>query len=412
MADTPELTTLASVVARTGGALQTGPFGSQLHASDYQSTGTPLVMPVNLGDNEIREGGIARIGATDVHRLRRHALRDGDIVFSRRGDVGRRSLVREKEVGWLCGTGCLAAKFGTDRRAVNPAYVAEYLGSNAAQTWLVDNAVGGTMLNLNTGILAALPVLLPPKHEQNRIVSAFGDVQQTIKTLERLIAKKQAIKQGMMQQLLTGRARLPGFTDDWRQSTVGAEFDVQLGKMLDAAKNAGVVKPYLGNRAVQWGRIDVSAAGSVPMTPSDIHRYRLQAGDLLVCEGGEVGRAAVWRNELSECYFQKALHRLRPRSGYDIRVMQALLELWSSVGSFADYVTQTSIAHLPREKFVEMPLPLPSIAEQTAIGDLVEDLDREIACVDRRIVKHRAIKQGMMQQLLTGRTRLPVEAAS
>ncbi|KLI09277.1 hypothetical protein ABW05_31270 [Mycolicibacterium senegalense] len=268
------------------------------------------------------------------------------------------------------------------------------------------------MLNLNTGILAALPVLLPPKHEQNRIVSAFGDVQQTIKTLERLIAKKQAIKQGMMQQLLTGRARLPGFTDDWRQSTVGAEFDVQLGKMLDAAKNAGVVKPYLGNRAVQWGRIDVSAAGSVPMTPSDIHRYRLQAGDLLVCEGGEVGRAAVWRNELSECYFQKALHRLRPRNGYDIRVMQALLELWSSVGSFADYVTQTSIAHLPREKFVEMPLPLPSIAEQTAIGDLVEDLDREIACVDRRIVKHRAIKQGMMQQLLTGRTRLSGASAS
>lgn len=411
MTDAPEFTTLGSVVMRTGGTLQTGPFGSQLHASDYQSTGTPLVMPVNLGDNEIREEGIARIGATDTDRLRRHALRDSDIVFSRRGDVGRRSLVREKEVGWLCGTGCLAARFGTDRTFVNPAYVAEYLGSNTAQTWLVDNAVGGTMPNLNTTILAALPVLLPPKDEQDHIVAAFGDVQQTIKTLERLVAKKQAIKQGMMQQLLTGRTRLPGFTGEWPQSTVGEEFDVQLGKMLDAAKNTGVMKPYVGNRAVQWGRIDVSAAGQVPMSPSDIHRYRLKKGDLLVCEGGEVGRAAIWRNELPECFFQKALHRLRAKKGYDVRVMRALLEFWSSVGSFADYVTQTSIAHLPRERLVEMPLPLPPIVEQRAMGDLVEDLDRQVVCLERRIVKQRAIKQGMLQQLLTGRARLLVEAA-
>src|SRR5580698_6429775 len=88
------VTTLGEVVRRTGGTLQTGPFGSQLHASDYTRFGTPLVMPINLGDNEIRESGIARIGPKDTRRLRRHALREGDIVFSRRGDVGRRSIVR------------------------------------------------------------------------------------------------------------------------------------------------------------------------------------------------------------------------------------------------------------------------------------------------------------------------------
>lgn len=196
-------------------------------------------------------------------------------------------------------------------------------------------------------------------------------------------------------------------TSTWDTSTVGEQFYVQLGKMLDASRNVGVPKPYLGNRAVQWGRIDISARGIVPMTSSDLKRYRLRDGDLLVCEGGDVGRGAIWRNELPECYFQKALHRLRPRNGYDVRLMLALLAHWSSTGIFADFVTQTSIAHLPREKFVQMPLPLPSQAEQRRIGDLLQDVDGLIATLERLIAKKQAIKQGMMQQLLTGRTRLP-----
>ncbi|SFP63021.1 type I restriction enzyme, S subunit [Geodermatophilus dictyosporus] len=196
-------------------------------------------------------------------------------------------------------------------------------------------------------------------------------------------------------------------TSTWATSTVGEQFDVQLGKMLDAAKNVGVPKPYLGNRAVQWGRIDVSAGGVVPMSRADIQRYRLRDGDLLVCEGGEVGRGAIWRNELAECYFQKALHRLRAKHGYDVRLMQALLAYWSSTGAFADFVTQTSIAHLPREKFIQMPLPLPPQPEQGKIGDVLQDVDDLIGTLERLISKKLAIKQGIMQQLLTGSVRLP-----
>lgn len=196
-------------------------------------------------------------------------------------------------------------------------------------------------------------------------------------------------------------------TDGWRTSTVGDEFEVQLGKMLDAAKNVGEAKPYIGNRAVQWGRIDVESAGTVPLNPSDLRRFRLRNGDLLVCEGGEVGRSAIWNDELPECYYQKALHRLRPRSGYDVRLMQALLQHWASSGAFTDYVTQTSIAHLPRDRFIQMPLPCPSPAEQQRIGAVLHNVEILIAALERMIAKKQAIKQGMMQELLTGRTRLP-----
>lgn len=196
-------------------------------------------------------------------------------------------------------------------------------------------------------------------------------------------------------------------TSAWPLSTVGDQFDVQLGKMLDAARNAGDPKPYLGNRAVQWGRIDLSAVGVVPLSRSDLQRFRLKDGDLLVCEGGEVGRAAVWRSELSECYYQKALHRLRPKANYDVRLMVALLEYWSSIGAFADYVTQTSIAHLPREKFIRMPLPVPAAKEQRQIGDALEDAGDLIASIERLTAKKQAVKLGLMQQLLTRQTRLP-----
>ncbi|MGC8116646.1 restriction endonuclease subunit S [Metapseudomonas otitidis] len=195
--------------------------------------------------------------------------------------------------------------------------------------------------------------------------------------------------------------------EDWAVSTVGNEFDIKLGKMLDSEKNVGVPKPYLGNRAVQWGRIDISDLPTVPMTPTDIERFRLQDGDLLVCEGGEVGRAALWSSPIAECYYQKALHRLRPTRGFDSRLMAALLRQWSDSGVLTNYVTQTSIAHLPREKFMGVPMPVPPVAEQRAIATALSDVDALLDALERLIAKKRDLKQATMQQLLTGQTRLP-----
>jgi len=120
--------------------------------------------------------------------------------------------------------------------------------------------------------------------------------------------------------------------EEWEVSTVGREFEIKLGKMLDAEKNVGVPKPYLGNKAVQWDRIDISDLPTVPMSRTDIERFRLRKGDLLVCEGGEVGRAAIWDAPIEECYYQKALHQLRPLRGYDSRLMVAMLRQWSDRG--------------------------------------------------------------------------------
>jgi type I restriction enzyme S subunit len=195
--------------------------------------------------------------------------------------------------------------------------------------------------------------------------------------------------------------------EEWEVSTVGREFDIQLGKMLDAEKNVGIAKPYLGNKSVQWGRVDTTELQTMRMSPADLQRFRLCRGDLLVCEGGEVGRAALWEDQLPECYYQKALHRLRPLNGFDSRLMVACLRFWVDHEKLGDFVSQTSIAHLTKEKFSQVPMAVPPRDEQRAIATALSDADALLTQLDRLIAKKRDIKQAAMQQLLTGKTRLP-----
>jgi type I restriction enzyme S subunit len=173
-----EVLPLGDVCSKGGGNVQTGPFGSQLHASDYVPVGIPFVMPQNIGDNRILTDGVARITQTDAERLSRYSLRQGDIIYSRRGDVKRRALVRDEEEGWMCGSGCLRVRFGDG--LVDPLYASYYLGHPSVQDWIARHAVGATMPNLNTSILSALPFVVPPLDEQKEIAHILGTLDDKI----------------------------------------------------------------------------------------------------------------------------------------------------------------------------------------------------------------------------------------
>ena len=173
-----EYTTIGAACMASGGDVQTGPFGSQLHASDYVSVGVPSIMPKNIGDNRISEDGIARTTSGNAQRLGRYLVRAGDIVYSRRGDVERRALIREHEDGWLCGTGCLRIRFGDG--GINGRYASYYLGHPNVREWIVRHAHGATMPNLNTAILSACPFVSPPKHEQCAIAHILGTLDDKI----------------------------------------------------------------------------------------------------------------------------------------------------------------------------------------------------------------------------------------
>ena len=179
-----EYTTLGIACATTDGNIQTGPFGSQLHASDYVPSGIPSIMPQNIGDNRILADGIARITPDDAGRLSRYLVREGDIVYSRRGDLKRRALVRSTEDGWLCGTGCLRIRLG--KNGVDSRYASYYLGHPEVQEWIVRHAHGATMLNLNTSILSECPFVIPPKSEQRAIAQILGTLDDKIELNRRM----------------------------------------------------------------------------------------------------------------------------------------------------------------------------------------------------------------------------------
>jgi type I restriction enzyme, S subunit len=198
-----EVTTLGELAAKKG--MQTGPFGGQLHAYEYTETGIPVVMPQDLTLARILERKIARVPQAIADRLERHKLQLNDIVFSRRGNLGRFGLVGELEVGWLCGTGCLRFRPGP---SVDSGYLIRFLQRQETIDWLHGNAVGQTMPNLNTAILSELPIVIPDITEQKRISGVFDSLDKRIRTELSKISQLERIKQDLMHLLLTGQKRV------------------------------------------------------------------------------------------------------------------------------------------------------------------------------------------------------------
>ena len=185
-------------VCQDDGTIQTGPFGSQLHAEDYVAAGVPVVMPVNIGDGRVSEHAIARITEENAHRLSRHRMRVGDIVYSRRGDITRRALITMTEEGWLCGTGCLLVRPGTD---IDSKWLSYWLGAPWTHEFLRQRAVGATMPNLNTSILSEVPVSVPSLPEQRAIAGVLGGLDDLIDTNQRLISQIRRLSSGWFEAL-------------------------------------------------------------------------------------------------------------------------------------------------------------------------------------------------------------------
>ncbi|WP_204524564.1 restriction endonuclease subunit S [Burkholderia thailandensis] len=199
--------TLEGLTAVGRGLIQTGPFGSQLHASDYSDEGVPVVMPQDLEGRRVSTARIARVSDKHIERLSRHKLRTGDIVFSRRGDVGRHASITPAEAGWLCGTGCLLVRPG--EKWPSPTYVSFALATETASDWLHRHAVGATMPNLNTAILGALPILLPPEPTLLAFEKIAGPLEKRISENLTLLRTLMSIRDALLPRLVSGKLRLP-----------------------------------------------------------------------------------------------------------------------------------------------------------------------------------------------------------
>lgn len=199
---------IGSLCDAGGGKVKTGPFGSQLHEFDYSETGIPVVMPQDILDGRIDETHIARVSEAHVERLHKHKLSKGDIIYGRRGDIGRQALIRNENIGWLCGTGCLRITLG--KSSVIPGFLHRYLQMPEIIDWVEGQAIGATMPNLNTNILRRVPITYPKNKEtQRKIAAILSAYDELIENNKQLIAQLERLAEEIYREWFV-RLRFPG----------------------------------------------------------------------------------------------------------------------------------------------------------------------------------------------------------
>lgn len=273
--------------------------------------------------------------------------------------------------------------------------------------------------NITKADVRGFPLPLPILSEQKKIAGALNDVSTLISSLERLITKKQAIKRGMMQQLLTGKTRLPGFADPWvpvRLRDAGSTYGGLVGKTKDDFGTGPAT--FVTFVEVMSGARLLGRSLEYVNVRSTERQNRVQRGDVLFNGSSEtpeeVALAAVVDYDPSPTTYLNSFcfgYRLRERDSIDPTYLAYFFRSSggrSLVFALAQGATRYNIA---KTKLLETSPILPPIVEQREIVNVLRSVEDEIAALRDRLTKARNIKTGMMQQLLTGRARLPVESA-
>lgn len=214
--------------------------------------------------------------------------------------------------------------------------------------------------------------MLPPAREFSRRLTALENARDlrdaALSEVAKATSHVDAAQSSAVRTLYNGASTASSSTQP-----LGEVASSSLGKMLDQAKNRGTPRPYLRNANVQWRRFVLDDIQHMRITDEEADRFRVLANDVLICEGGAPGRAAVWTGE-GEVYFQKALHRVRCSSDLSPSWLVLALQAMTAQGTLAPYLTGTGILHLTGSSLAKLPLLIPSIAEQSARVAIIDEV--------------------------------------
>lgn len=206
-----EVSTLGAFLDKNGGFVQTGPFGSQLHAEEYVPSGIPTIMPKDITDGQILIEVIDHITEEKAKSLSRHRVKPNDVIFARRGDLSRAAAISEREQGWLCGTGCFLLR--APKGKLDATWLAMTYRFPSIQRQVMANAIGSTMPNLNGTVMKNLIFAFPPYEEQVAILERLSAQSKIISQNSERVKKLVKTKTGLMQDLLSGGVSVTGLVE-------------------------------------------------------------------------------------------------------------------------------------------------------------------------------------------------------
>ena len=375
------------------------------------------------------------------------SLKFGDLIFTRSSetleDVGRANVYLDKNQSSMFGGFVIRGRPIADFDSVFLNYI---LRERSHRQRVIVKGAGAQHFNIGQIGLADVAVVMPPLAEQKAIAEALSDVDALIAAQEELIEKKRAIKQGAMQELLTGKKRLPGFGGKCRQERLETEdFNAEaqrrrgseckmtevglipvdwkvkrLGDVGSFSKGAGISRAQANSGkipAVRYGELYTTHHNYIKRFESFIsdevakESTQLTYGDIVfACSGEtkeEIGKcAAVLGSEVAEAGGDLII--LSPRTGYDSKFLAFELNAPYCALQKAAAGQGDAVVHIRRESLENLIVVVPSLAEQKAIAEVLSDMDAEISELEAQKAKFESIKQGMMQELLTGKIRLEV----
>ena len=354
------------------------------------------------------------LDATAAGRLDRLAI--GDLVFVDASEdlagVGTSVEISDLDgVEVVSGLHTIAARF--DKAVLVDGFKAFLQFMPAFRSHLCQLAAGTKVLATNRGHIASAEIALPRPAEQQATAAALSDAEGVVADLERVITKKRLIKQGAMQDLLTARRRLPGFSGEWETVKLGACASViskgttptSIGhSFVEHGINFIKVESLLSGRFLDLTKV----AAISEATHAVLKRSQLQAGDILISIAGAIGRVGIVDQNILPANTNQALAfvRLHDRSELCPEFVPFLLESEKVRSHWNDISVQGAQPNISLLDVRNLNLPCPHYAEQKAIAAVLSDMDAEIQTLETRLTKARAVKEGMMQNLLTGRVRL------
>ncbi|RLK51358.1 type I restriction enzyme S subunit [Alkalispirillum mobile] len=356
---------------------------------DFSSEGFPYFKVEQLGNSE--KYLVAE--STPYHFSEGKTVASGSLVFAKRGAAIALNKIR------LLGA---ASFMDTNLMALTPNenLEREYLYYQLGYIGLWRFADTTSVPQINNKHVKPLPFPLPRNEEQRAIATALSDADALIESLDRLIAKKRAIKQAAMQQLLTGQTRLPGFTDEWETKRLGEFVSIRNQKVMPSSVHPDIPCIELEHIGQGDGRLLSSSTAKY----STASKYQFRAGDVLFGRLRSYLRKYWLAEQDGICtteIWPLMVDSSQAASGFLLGIVQT--------DRFNESASISYGTHMPRADWKVLKnfeVSLPSVNEQTAIANVLSDMDTEIEALERRRNKARQSKKGMMQQLLTGRTRL------